>query len=135
MCALLRDFGELLEESVVLLEALLGSLEHSLGVLLTDLLDELLEAVLAAVLRESALGEADGVGLVGRIELELLLGERRIVAPEREVDRVDGGLLVGRTRLRQETLLNADAPKNEVRRGGGEATAKPTARACARKRR
>ena len=103
----LRDFGELLEERVVLLEALLGTLEHGLGVLLTDLLDELLKAVLAAVLRERALSEADRVGLVGRVELELLLGERRIVAPEREVDRVNGSLLVGRTRLGQETLLDA----------------------------
>ena len=93
--------GKLLQESVILLEAFFRLLEHSLGVLLADLLDELLEAVLAAVLRESALGEADGVGLVGRVELELLLGERRIVAPEWEVDRVDGGLLVGGTRLRQ----------------------------------
>ena len=107
LVASLLHLGKLLQESVVLLEALLGTLEHSLGVLLADLLDELLEAVLAAVLRERALGEADGVGLVGRVELKLLLGERRIVAPEREVDRVNGGLLVGGTRLRQETLLDA----------------------------
>ncbi len=91
-------------------------------------------AVLAKLLRNGVLGERDRIGLVGRVELELLLGERRIVAPKREVDRVNGSLLVGRTSLRQETLLDADAPKNEVRRGGCEATAKPTARACARMR-
>ena len=84
--------GELLEESVVLLEALLGGLEHLLRLLRTDLLHELLEAVLAEFLRDRVLRERDRVGLVGRVELEL--ARRRIVGPEREVDGVDRRLLV-----------------------------------------
>ena len=36
-------FGELLEEGVVVLEALLGALEHLHRLVLADLLDELLE--------------------------------------------------------------------------------------------
>ena len=42
--------GELLEEGVVVLEALLGALEHLHRLVLADLLDELLEAVLAKLL-------------------------------------------------------------------------------------
>ena len=56
--------GELLEESVVLLEALLGGLEHLLRLLWADLLDQLLEAVLAEFLRDGVLRERDRVGLV-----------------------------------------------------------------------
>ena len=44
--------AQLLEEGVVLLEALFGLLEHRHRLLLADLLHELLEAVLAAVLRK-----------------------------------------------------------------------------------
>ena len=58
--------GELLEERVVLLEALLGGLEHRLRLLRADLLHELLEAVLAEFLRDRVLRERDRVGLVGR---------------------------------------------------------------------
>ena len=99
---------------------------------LADLLDELLEAVLAKLLRNGVRREGDGVGFVGAVELHL--AGRRVVAPEREVDGLHGRRLVRRTRLREETLLDADAPKSGARRGGCEATAKPTARACARTR-
>ena len=56
--------GELLEERVVLLEALFGLLEHRHRLLLADLLDQLLEAVLAEFLRDGVLRERDRVGLV-----------------------------------------------------------------------
>ena len=56
--------GELLEEGVVLLEALFGFLEHRHRLLLADLLDQLLEAVLAEFLRDGVLRERDRVGLV-----------------------------------------------------------------------
>ena len=100
--------GELLEEGVVLLEALLGALEHLHRLVLADLLDELLEAVLAKFLRDGVRSpslslrvcsrtvrttdkrrvcEGDGVGLVGGVELHLAGG--RVVRPEREVDGLD----------------------------------------------
>ena len=86
--------GELLEESVVLLEAFLGALEHGHRLLFADLLDELLEAVLAKLLRDGVRREGDGVGLVGGVEDELLALGDRVVAPEREVDGVHRRLLV-----------------------------------------
>ena len=98
--------GELLEEGVVVLEALLGALEHLHRLVLADLLDELLEAVLAKLLRNGVRREGDGVGLVGGVERELLALGVRVVAPEREVDGLHRRLLVRRTRLREETLLD-----------------------------
>ena len=92
--------GELLEESVVLLEALFGSLEHLHRLVLADLLDKLLEAVLAKLLRNGVRREGDGFGLVGTVEHELHLAARRVVRPEREVDGLHRRLLVRRTRLR-----------------------------------
>ena len=108
--------GELLEESVILLEAFLGALEHLHRLVLADLLDELLEAVLAKLLRNGVRREGDGVGLVGAVERELLARRIRVVAPEREVDGLHRRLLVRRAGLREQTLLDAVRVRDDDRR-------------------
>ena len=58
--------------------------------------------------------EGDGVGLVGAVEL--YLAGRRVVRPEQEVDGLHRRLLVRRTRLREETLLDAVRVRDDDRR-------------------
>ena len=114
LCRSALHLGELLEQRVVVLEALLGALEHLHRLVLADLLDELLEAVLAKLLRNGVRREGNGVGLVGAVELHLAGG--RVVRPEREVDGLNRRLLMRRTGLREETLLDAVRVGDDDRR-------------------